>query len=352
MEEEDLKHTKTKAAFLVLTLLFLFLAADSPVQVRKVSGNGGDWYYSGYVYRKYHNITGSPSGNLTNYPVQLTIHYGSGTDSGSDVYLNSHSQTDFDDLRFTWYNQTSGSQQAIDYWRESYTDGSSATVWVNLPFISNVTTNRIYIYYGNSSVSSGSNASETFPLLGSDFEGSVDWTYEENVANGWGFYGEKVSGVYDGTPDHSYRLVLELNCPASAGNYWHIKKDITFSGENISIELSVKDSYNGATSGYLFKRVRWDSTTLWSEDVAGDEGWQQLSWTKTGVTGTHTLTLQVYVSKGLSNFPVSVYWDVVRIRETVSNPPSHGGWGSQEAKPQHQSISSRRRTPSPIHSLR
>jgi len=184
---------KIHRTLVIIAIFLLPLVLSSVPEIRKAAASG-DWYYNSFGYRKHHNVTGSSDGNLTDYAVQLTVHYGSGTDSGSDVYLNSHSQTDFDDLRFTWFNQTSGSQQPLAYWRETYTDGTSATVWVNIPFISNVTTNKIYIYYGDPSADTASNMSEAFPLLGTDFEaGSMGWIYEENVINGYGADGQVVS---------------------------------------------------------------------------------------------------------------------------------------------------------------
>jgi len=35
-------------------------------------------------------------------------------------------------VRFTWYNSTSGQEQAIPYWREAVYDGANATFWVKV----------------------------------------------------------------------------------------------------------------------------------------------------------------------------------------------------------------------------
>ena len=61
----------------------------------------GEPWLEGWAYRKSHIIQGSSTGSVTNYPMQFTVHYGSGEDDGKDVYLNEHCRTDFGDLRFT-----------------------------------------------------------------------------------------------------------------------------------------------------------------------------------------------------------------------------------------------------------
>ncbi len=91
----------------------------------------GDPWLSDYGYRKQITITGTTAGAQTNYQMKLTVYKGSGTDSGSNVYLNNHVQDDFDDIRFT---KSDGTTQ-LDYWVESYTSGTSATVWVEFDSI-------------------------------------------------------------------------------------------------------------------------------------------------------------------------------------------------------------------------
>ncbi len=63
-------------------------------------------------------------------------------------------QPDFDDLRFL---DSSGNQ--LPYWLESYTASTRATVWVRIP---DAGTSVIYMYYGNPSASSMSDASSVF----------------------------------------------------------------------------------------------------------------------------------------------------------------------------------------------
>ena len=50
-------------------------------------------WLKGWQYRKSHKIEGSTVGKLTDYQVKIVAHYGVGTDSGENVYLNGHAET-------------------------------------------------------------------------------------------------------------------------------------------------------------------------------------------------------------------------------------------------------------------
>ncbi|MFA5392802.1 MAG: DUF2341 domain-containing protein, partial [Candidatus Paceibacterota bacterium] len=91
-------------------------------------------------------ITGSTDGALTDYQVQVNVAY--------DADMNA----DFSDVRFTDENQA-----ALSYYRESYTDSTSAVFWVKVPSIpASPGTAIIYLYYGNSSLVTASNGANTF----------------------------------------------------------------------------------------------------------------------------------------------------------------------------------------------
>jgi len=109
-------------------------------------------WLSGFSYRKSHVIN-SASGAGTNYPVKITCYYGTGTDSGGSVYLNSHSRTDFGDVRFT----TSDGTTLLDYWMESYTASNNAVFWVEVADDLSSSNATIYVYYGKSSATRADN---------------------------------------------------------------------------------------------------------------------------------------------------------------------------------------------------
>ena len=67
-------------------------------------------------------------------------------------------QADFDDLRF---NTKVGGY--IDYWIEGYTASTSAVIWVELlDVITDPGSDYIWMYYGNASLSDGSNGTDSF----------------------------------------------------------------------------------------------------------------------------------------------------------------------------------------------
>lgn len=76
------------------------------------------------------------------------------------VAYDSDMQIDFDDLRFT----SSDEITQLNYWLDSKIDSSTATVWVKVPTIS-VFGTTIYMYCGNSLVSSLSNGANTFVMF-------------------------------------------------------------------------------------------------------------------------------------------------------------------------------------------
>jgi hypothetical protein len=130
------------------------------------------WYNGNWQYRKSHVINNA-TGAGTNYQVRITVHYGSDNDDDEDVYLNGKCQPDFDDIRFTDDNGTT----LLDYWLEEKTNSDNAVFWVEVADDLSSTNRTIYIYYGNSGVSSLSSGTNTFDYF-DDFEGSSlgdDW---------------------------------------------------------------------------------------------------------------------------------------------------------------------------------
>ncbi|MDD4531087.1 MAG: DUF2341 domain-containing protein [Candidatus Pacebacteria bacterium] len=99
---------------------------------------------------------------LTDYQVKLTVPY------------DSDMQADFDDLRFT----SSDGTTLLNYWLESKTDSSTATIWVKVPTLSSGS-NTIYMYYGNASATSGGDGTGVFIFFDDFDDGSIDsskWT--------------------------------------------------------------------------------------------------------------------------------------------------------------------------------
>lgn len=100
-------------------------------------------------------ITTTGTSVPASYQVKLVITYEPGM------------QVDFDDIRFNTLSMV-----YINYWIESHTTSTNAIVWVELPdAITDPGSDYIWMYYGNPSLSDGSNIEDTF-LFGDDFPGS------------------------------------------------------------------------------------------------------------------------------------------------------------------------------------
>src|SRR3990172_4359786 len=105
----------------------------------------GEYSTSSYTASIPIDITYSAAQNLTDYQIPVTFSYQSGMN------------TDFSDIRF--YN-SAGTK--LNYWIESKTDSTTASVWVKVPLISGSTTTTIYLRYGNSGFTSESSLANTF----------------------------------------------------------------------------------------------------------------------------------------------------------------------------------------------
>jgi hypothetical protein len=119
--------------------------AASPGDV--ILGVKSDWYQASWSRRVPVSINNAGA-NLTDYQIEV------------DVTFDTDMQPDFDDIRFTESNGLT----LLPYWRESYTASSAAIFWVKVPSIPSGTM-TIYMYYGNSGVSSGSDGTATFDFF-------------------------------------------------------------------------------------------------------------------------------------------------------------------------------------------
>jgi len=108
------------------------------------------WWNSYWQYRRPITITEQSGNDLTNYQVAINISY--------DSDMNS----DFSDLRFTYYNESDDTETEIPYWIEDKVDSSWARVWVKVPYIPANGNATVYMYYGNSEATSESNVDEVW----------------------------------------------------------------------------------------------------------------------------------------------------------------------------------------------
>jgi len=155
----------------LLTILLTSLIVLQGIPEVKVAEASGEGWLSGWKYRK-SNVIQSASGAGTNYQMYIIVHYGSGTDSGADVYLNGKCRSDFGDIRIT----SSDGQTVIagenNGWMEEKVDGDYAKIWFKVPDDLSTNDATIYVYYGKSDAAWNGNATDTFMYF-EDFEGDV-----------------------------------------------------------------------------------------------------------------------------------------------------------------------------------
>ena len=340
----------------------------------------GDWgseeaaWLTGWSYRKSHVINNATEAG-TNYQIEITAHYGSGTDSGADVYLNSHCRTDFGDVRFTDDDGTT----LLDYWLESKVDSDHAIFWVEVADDLSTNPAAIYIYYGNPTATTTSNGDSTFVFF-DDFLGTSLDTTKWNSPH-FADAGTSLS-VHDGLLDfnvlagyaHTGGCVISLNtlppgnfvCQSRVKfiNYYQSALG-AYAG--FTDAVAYDDAYYGNPSKLASARL-WDYTnkgwyllaeensigslysttqitirslwfrmqTIYTPSTYIKGVWNQLESPFASQTleksGTGGLTPN-YVAVGIGDYNTAehTYFDYVFIRKYVSPEPSDGAWGSEES---------------------
>jgi hypothetical protein len=303
--------------------------------------------YNAWTYRKSHVITGS-TGAGTSYQVKLVIHYGSGTDSGSDVYLNSHSNVDFSDIRFASSDGTTD----LPYWVETETDSSVATVWVKVA--EDLGSDRtIYIYYGNAGASTASNGTNTF-IFFDDFSGpSLDtgnWTKFNNPT------ATQSGGILSVSSTNSDPTKIILTGGPQTDNVALRARFRVTGGVNVDQRagLGVKtNTSDGAGYNYVFHDFSSLTTREFLNDAiawgtAFTESWSKNTWYVEDIfhDGTNVRgrfddgTWRVWANSGRTGFlalnvggfmeTVTTEWDYALVRKSIVTEPTNSTWGTED----------------------
>jgi len=300
-------------------------------------------WLSGWQYRKQHVIEGSSAGAVTDYQIRIVVHYGSGTDSGEDVYLNEHCRTDFGDVRFT----DSDGITELPYWMEEKVDGDYAVFWVKVPSISaSPDTTTIYIYYGNPTATTTSDGENTF-LFFDDFLGTdLDLT-KWNVISGVVTVSNSIVTVQGADirtittygpnkrilsrakhyADDYYQDPLELVNDAETDWLFFRRDSVTAEGSYWVTWTRAEgvDTKLGHSAPELNVWHRYEATwkagevKFYRNDVLLD--------THTTNVPTATDLRARFLSAG-NNPQLDVDW--IAIGKYVDPEPSHGAWGSEE----------------------
>jgi len=333
----------------------------------------------GWRYRKSHVIN-SASGAGTLYQVKIKAHYGSGTDSGEDVFLNSHARSDFGDVRFA------NDAILLNYWMESKVDSDYAIFWVQVVGNLSSSSVTIYIYYGNSDATTTSNGANTF-IAFDNFEGTSTvgdrWyaTYSNrdnayHIGNYEDVQTESTSNTSAGgrsglLKTKEWRPSLGQTTYYVAGlgeihyslgtatrvavdfdyyidtltigaNYWVVYVFVVFKySDGVYRMVRLKDIYNygyewrynniliDATTGY---GITQGNTTVLTGDAL--QTWYSKDIKNIDYDLKDVVEVYVGVAGGQDNNTgygsVIVYFDNLRVRKCVSPEPAHGAWGSEE----------------------
>jgi hypothetical protein len=333
-------------------------------------------WLSGWSYRKSHKITGSTAGAVSNYQIPITVHYGSGSDSGGDVYLNGKCRSDFGDIRFT----DSDGVTLLPYWVEEKVDSNYAKVWVKVPYITaSPGQATIYLYYGNPSATSASNGNDTFVLF-DDFDTLDTSKWDVNTANGGSVVvsnGALVltsrsnyangAGVISKNPLPSGDYALEASVKRTVGhqrgepgllvgltnkyardsNYgiWYCVNNYNYPCGSAHLFTNLNTSpvsrfyvtyYDGAATtvaadymNYLVRLTAKVNISSFRTEARFIYGSNDVSFYATGTAGISPLYVQIHYGEyGNSGYSSYCYW--IAVRKLVDPEPVNDVWGSEE----------------------
>jgi len=266
----------------------------------------------GSSYRAEIEILGSIDGELTNYPVNITIPYTEGK-----------MRTDFQDIRFT---DNSGITE-LDYHLLEVAEEYYAVFVVKIPYIpENPYTTRIYMYSGNPEATTTSNPENVYTFY-DDFSGDLSkWT---STPPGWSIENGKLKSTSTGT---IYAIIsgvsdLIFSCTIKTETDYGVRRlrvsnsnDLTYNtlwirfDEDVIQQIRTGESTGGTVFYYLnsdisyrfeLKKLYWD----WYAYVNGSLINTKTYW---------SLFTPYYI--GLSNeTDYTTYYSDVIVRKTTRN---------------------------------
>jgi hypothetical protein len=273
---------------------------------------GSGWWNASWSRRKAITIDNTGYSNaLSNYQVQVAVAY------------DPDMQADFDDIRFT---NASGTE--LDYWMVSKMDSTTATFWVEVDSIAASSNTTIYMYYGNGSVTTTSNAKNTM-FIYENMDTAPTGTLRNNAsydaANKWVRLTTAAGGLqgqleYSTSPAPGF--VADWRFWAGGGN----GADATWLYYRTSSTPATEDV---PTNGYSFPADEWDDQL---QVYYNNNTTKLSSWATTTIdnTGWHDVKIVFYQSG--ANYYYQFWYDSTqRISSNSTNAPSGSlfGWGAR-----------------------
>jgi len=303
-------------------------------------------WLSGWNYRKSHVIN-SASGAGTNYQIKIKVHYGSGSDSGEDVYLNSKCRTDFGDIRFTDDDGTT----LLDYWMETKVDSDYAIFWVEVKDDLSSSDVTIYIYYGKSGATTTSDIKKTFfdEPYHFDTDESSEWS-----GNAWTW--DTANSLIKTTSNKDFYYISNYSYGRNKKYVVRMGRFGSGSNQFFGLLFGYQNSQNyywvffdGWSNKLILRKVVSNtSSNLASASFTPSVGtyynWE-VNWYSNGrvkvyINGTlkidySSLTDWTSGKFGLRAFgdDINVRCDWVFVAKALLSPPSHGSWGCEEEAP-------------------
>lgn len=332
---------KKKAILILILLLSAFLFIQIPI------AHATSLYDSNWLYRKSHTIN-SATGAGTNYQVFITVHYGSGSDSGEDVYLNEHCQSDFDDIRFT----DDDGKSLLDYYMEAKVEDDYADFWVEVADDLSSSNQQIYIYYGNNAVSTTSSGYNTFILFDDFNDGSINSTIWSINSGDPDESGGTIKIWHDGTrdkissksgfrPNRNCEMFFRSRVSTvsktgfawmgwCSSNHWFRLYDSGSTYWYWRTKDSSVDKYSylsGKDTSFHEWKLRWYDVPSQHGRCIGDGS------DKDHTTGVPDDEPAIIVFQAQSSPTAYIEVDWVYVRKYVSPEPTHGAWGDEETEP-------------------
>lgn len=289
------------------------------------------------------------SGWMEGYQKRVIVHYGSGSDSGENTYLNEKCRTDFGDIRFTDDDKTT----LLDCWMESKVDSDNAVFWLAVEDDLTLDNQTVYIYYGK--------ADAVYPYLATElahgeatFDAFDDYADESINEAKWTTTGTPTEsggvmtvGALDGirgltTFGLNYGLRFRANMKSPAGATYN-----QYGLANWDSDFNVAAPYEGLMQRSATVNLWTINTGGYVEDLGTDYQDVQRIWdiNRKNVSAVHfwvdgiqlnvgtghtsaSLAPQFYDSGTVEGEGMVVDW--VAIRKFVDPEPVHSSWGEEE----------------------
>jgi len=206
-----------------------------------------------YMYRRRVRITELSGNTLTDYQVKIEI--------GAGDPIFAHARSAGEDIRFCYYPE----ENMIPHWIEKFDPvAEEAIIWVKVPSIPANSEIEIYMYYGNPTVASGSDASATFIRVIDGLVGS--WHLDEGSGD-----------IAHDTSGNDYHGTIY-------GAKWvdgKFGKALEFDGVDDYVDLGPGSRYNsanGAFEAWVLADVLGDDDRLIEDRDGAPEYMQGGSW--------------------------------------------------------------------------